>query len=181
MDCDYGHMNSVITFSFATRNTFRRALSHAKPHVIVFMGDLMDEGSVAKNQEFQRYVNRFKDVFHVPNDDVTVSRVRCSIKLLLYFLLFLYQQLMYISGDNDVGGEGEDSVTDEKVKRFKDAFNEQGYVDVRNRLRIFNINQFTHYYPNVTKKDTPVTYNRIVVTHLSLLSYPGRSTEKVIS
>lgn len=88
---------------------------------------------------------------------------------------------MYISGDNDVGGEtSEDSVTADKVKRFKNAFNEQGYIDVRNRLRIFNINQFTHYYPNVTRKDTPDSYNRIVVTHLSLLSYPGLSTEKVI-
>ncbi len=87
---------------------------------------------------------------------------------------------MHISGDNDVGGENaEDSVTPEKVKRFKDAFNEQGYIDVKHRLRIFNINQFTHHYPNVTKQDTPSTYYRVVVTHLSLLSYPGRSTEKV--
>lgn len=80
-----------------------------------------------------------------------------------------------------MGGEtAEDSVTGDKVKRFKDAFNEQGYIDVRNRLRFFNINQFTHYYPNVTKKETPASYNRIVVTHMSLLSYPGLSTEKVI-
>lgn len=87
---------------------------------------------------------------------------------------------MHISGDNDVGGEtAEDSITNEKITRFKEAFNEQGYIDVRNRMRIFSINQFTHYYPNVTKKETPATYNRIVVTHLSLLSYPGLSTEKV--
>ncbi|KAJ6649874.1 hypothetical protein Bhyg_05115 [Pseudolycoriella hygida] len=85
---------------------------------------------------------------------------------------------MYISGDNDVGGEGE-PVTAEKIQRFKNAFNEQGYMDVRNRLRIFNINQFTNYYPNVTKEGTPASYNRIVVTHISLLSYPGLSTEKV--
>lgn len=87
---------------------------------------------------------------------------------------------MHISGDNDVGGEtSDDSITAEKVKRFKEAFDEQGYIDVGNRLRIFSINQFTHYYPNVTKEETPEWYNRIVVTHLSLLSYPGRSTEKV--
>lgn len=46
-----------------------------QPNVIVFLGDLMDEGSVAKDDEFQRYVNRFKDVFYVPNDDITVSPV----------------------------------------------------------------------------------------------------------
>lgn len=141
------------------RKTFKLALRHTDPHVIVFMGDLMDEGSVAKPGEFQRYVDRFKDVFYVPNDEIT---------------------LMHISGDNDVGGEtSDDHVTVDKVKRFREAFDEQGYIDVRNRLRIFNINQFTHYYPNVTKKDTPAAYYRVVVTHLSLLSYPGLSTEKV--
>ncbi|KAG4072380.1 hypothetical protein HA402_004312 [Bradysia odoriphaga] len=141
------------------RKTFRLAVSHTDPHVIVFMGDLMDEGSVAKPDEFQRYVDRFKDVFYVPSDEIT---------------------LMHISGDNDVGGEtAEDSVTVDKVKRFREAFDEQGYVDVKNRLRLFNINQFTHHYPNVTKKDTPAAYYRVVVTHLSLLSFPGLSTEKV--
>lgn len=87
---------------------------------------------------------------------------------------------MHISGDNDVGGENsEDIVTSGKVKRFKKAFNEQGYVDVRNQLRIFNVNQFTHFFPNVTKNETPASYYRIVVTHMSLLLFPGLSTEKV--
>lgn len=65
--------NSFTKFTI-NRNTFRLAVSHVLPHVIVFMGDLMDEGSVAKNEEFQRYVNRFKNIFYVPNNDVTVSR-----------------------------------------------------------------------------------------------------------
>lgn len=55
------------------RKTFRLAVRHTDPHVIVFMGDLMDEGSVAKPDEFQRYVARFKDVFYVPSDEITVS------------------------------------------------------------------------------------------------------------
>lgn len=87
---------------------------------------------------------------------------------------------MHISGDNDVGGETlDDAVTEDKVQRFRKAFDERGHIDVRNRLRIFNINQFTHYYPNVTKEDTPAAYYRVVVTHLSLLSFPGLSTQKV--
>lgn len=86
---------------------------------------------------------------------------------------------MHISGDNDIGGEASDQPTPEKVNRFKNAFYEQTYMDVKNRLRIFNINQFTHSFPNVTKEETPAHYNRIVVTHMSLLSYPGLSTEKV--
>lgn len=87
---------------------------------------------------------------------------------------------MHISGDNDVGGENSDDVvTSEKVNRFKYAFDEQGYVDVRNRLRIFNINQLTNFAPNVSKDETPASFNRIVVTHISLLSFPGLSTERV--
>lgn len=47
------------------------------------MGDLMDEGSVAETRAFERYVNRFKDVFHVPNDQITVSR-----GIQIFFLIF---------------------------------------------------------------------------------------------
>lgn len=71
---------------FGNRNTFRHALRHVKPHVIIFLGDLMDEGSVAKSEEFQRYVDRFKDVFYVPNDDVTVSVLLISRILISYHI-----------------------------------------------------------------------------------------------
>jgi metallophosphoesterase superfamily enzyme len=54
--------------------TFQKALSHVDPHVVVFLGDVMDEGSVATDEEFKRYVERFHNVFHV-NDRVKVSAV----------------------------------------------------------------------------------------------------------
>lgn len=49
----------------------------------------MDEGSVAKDEEFQRYADRFKNVFYVPNHDVTVSpqcNVSCSRSYLILLL-----------------------------------------------------------------------------------------------
>jgi hypothetical protein len=44
------------------------------PHVVVFLGDIMDEGNIATNDEYRRYIERFYDVFHV-NRRVKVSTV----------------------------------------------------------------------------------------------------------
>lgn len=45
-----------------------------QPHVVVFLGDIMDEGNIATNDEYRRYIERFNDVFHV-NHRVKVSTV----------------------------------------------------------------------------------------------------------
>lgn len=88
--------------------------------------------------------------------------------------------MLHIPGDNDIGGESsKDIVTDEKVVRFGAAFHEQGYLDVRNRTRLFNVNLLTSVYPNVTRDSTPTHMTRVIVTHMSLLSYPGLYTDKV--
>lgn len=87
---------------------------------------------------------------------------------------------MHISGDNDIGGESKDVITAEKVNRFREAFQENGFMDIRNNTRIFNVNLLTSVYPNVTRHTTPAHMSRIVATHISLLSYPGLYTDKVI-
>ncbi|CAG9133473.1 unnamed protein product [Plutella xylostella] len=43
--------------------TFREALRHVQPDVVVFLGDLMDEGSIATDEQYARYVNRIFDIF----------------------------------------------------------------------------------------------------------------------
>lgn len=35
--------------------TYKKAVDHVKPNVIVFLGDLMDEGSVADDEKFLKY------------------------------------------------------------------------------------------------------------------------------
>ena len=45
--------------------TFQKVFYHVQPHVVVFLGDLMDEGNIATNDEYRRYIERFNDVFHV--------------------------------------------------------------------------------------------------------------------
>lgn len=88
---------------------------------------------------------------------------------------------MYIPGDNDIGGERSDVVTEAKTKRFKIAFDEHDIIDTK-YAKFFNVNLLTHKYPNISIKNdilsNPVQ-THIVVTHLSLISYPGVFMDKV--
>lgn len=140
------------------RRTFARAYAYAKPDVICFLGDLLDEGSVAANEPYQRYLNRFKNLF----------KTSASVKK------------FYIPGDNDIGGEGADYATAFKTRRFHRNFNETSTLVVNNRLRLLNINLLTHIYPdlNETYSSAPKLFN-IVLTHLSVLSYPGLTMKTV--
>lgn len=79
---------------------FFHAVGHVRPDVVVFLGDLLDEGSVASDEEYLTYVRRFRNVFRMP---ATVN-------------------IIFISGDNDVGGEGLDSKQQLKVDRFRKHF-----------------------------------------------------------
>lgn len=59
------------TFSYL-RKTFSRVLRHSQPHVIAFLGDLMDEGHIAPAQHFEIYKQRFDNIFKTP-DNIMVS------------------------------------------------------------------------------------------------------------
>ncbi|KAK3091911.1 hypothetical protein FSP39_023647 [Pinctada imbricata] len=82
--------------------TFWLAMSHTKPDAVIYLGDLMDEGSKASKEDYKYCYYRFHQIFA------------------------LAQKLknIYIPGDNDVGGEGRDFRTEEKVKRFELHFEE---------------------------------------------------------
>lgn len=83
--------------------TYHQALNYVKPDVIIFLGDLIDEGSVAGEQEYKEYVQRFYKIFEVKENHEKIHHI-------------------FIPGDNDIGGEGWDRVTPEKVERFEWAF-----------------------------------------------------------
>jgi len=78
--------------------TFSWAKYAYNPDVIVFLGDLMDEGSVGTDEDFRGYVKRFHSIYDTK-----------AVKI-------------YVAGDNDIGGEGLDPVTANKVSRFKQSF-----------------------------------------------------------
>lgn len=141
------------------KNTYSRAFAFSKPDVVCFMGDLMDEGSIASDTEHQRYLRRFRKIFK------TTANVR----------------LISIPGDNDIGGERTDYVTAFKMKRFREAFNETDVTTIYNRYRFFNINLLTHKYPELNDNQTtsPNKLLNIILTHISILSYPGLTMKTV--
>jgi len=47
--------------------TFERALAFTQPHIIVFLGDLLDEGNIATAQEYKQYVQRFRRIYQNRN------------------------------------------------------------------------------------------------------------------
>lgn len=63
------------------QRTFRRALNHVKPDVIIFLGDIFDEGSISTSEEYERYMKRFKRIFHQPHPSIPVSINKYSFQL----------------------------------------------------------------------------------------------------
>ncbi len=91
--------------------TFRWALSHigSAPDAVVFLGDLIDEGSTTMDEDdYWSYVDRFYSIY--PPESA--------------------KQMVFVSGDNDVGGEGSDPVTKAKVDRFRRFFPEKRITEV---------------------------------------------------
>jgi hypothetical protein len=87
------------------RNTFLFAHSHVKPNAIIYLGDLFDEGLKATDEQFERYFQRFKSIYRM--DQLTsVHGVKH----------------IYISGDNDVGGEYHGDRNDRLGDRFEKYF-----------------------------------------------------------
>lgn len=140
------------------RNTFSEAVTHSKPNVICFMGDLLDEGSVATDEAHKRYAQRFRSVFDISSSNGA--------------------RQMHIPGDNDIGGERSDYITDRKINRFKSAFDEQSSLFVTNRYRLININMMTHTFPDISDTEIDAHIN-IILSHMSILSYPGISMKTV--
>ncbi|KAK7112446.1 uncharacterized protein [Littorina saxatilis] len=145
------------------RKTFSLAYSYTQPDVVVFLGDLMDEGSKALRSEYDSYMDRFQDIFY-PS---------------------LNSKVVYIPGDNDIGGEGFDFRTKFKISRFERHFeNLTGVVNVH-FIDFIKLDFRTQYDSFTVKKQdvsgmtqkltAPV---RIIVNHepvvsqLKMLVYP---------
>lgn len=140
------------------KKTFNQALNYVQPDVICFMGDLMDEGSIANDDQFKRYLNRFQQIYQTYD---TVQKI-------------------YIPGDNDIGGEGNDHVSAFKVNRFRAAYNETDIIPMKNYFRFININVLTRMYPEAIKENSSTSdMMNIVLSHISILTYPGLTMQTV--
>lgn len=88
------------------KRTFSYAMHHTRPDAVIFLGDLMDEGSIATADEYERYVKRFHWTF-----PETAKHI-------------------YLPGDNDIGGEG-DPITYQKINNYAKHFGQAEVMKVK--------------------------------------------------
>lgn len=148
------------------RKTYIQAYSYTKPDIVIYLGDLTDEGSRAKQDEFNDYVRRFFSIFPVDNK----SKVKH----------------IWLPGDNDIGGEGADIVTSRKTNRFSNAFKQDDII-YANNITFYKINRLTHEFPTVANRNridfsSSDTQHLVVgLSHVPLLFRPALFVDKVLT
>ncbi|XP_059058173.1 metallophosphoesterase 1 homolog isoform X1 [Achroia grisella] len=121
------------------KTTFSVVMNHFKPDVLVYLGDLMDEGSISTLPQFHSYVKRLSNIFDVNYPIVQV----------------------WIPGDNDIGGENE-PIKKDKIEDFKRVFQQPTVVTFRN-ISFYKVNAITYTYPK--KPEIEDNNLRIGVSH----------------
>ncbi|KAK3913847.1 Cell division control protein 1 [Frankliniella fusca] len=138
--------------------TFTLAMSHVQPDAVVFLGDLMDEGNRADDDEFKRYVKRFFSIFHINNNLET----------------------FFLPGDNDIGGENGDPILPSTVQRFRQIFHKKAELIVGSS-HIIKVNPVLEPIPqlnsNLLSSEKSI---RIAVSHFPLLGMSTPFTEKIL-
>lgn len=139
--------------------TFQKAFNHVQPHVVVFLGDIMDEGNIATNAEYRRYVERFNDVFHVSH---TVKFV-------------------FLPGDNDIGGENE-PMNVRKLEKFQETFKQPDVLHI-GLIDMFKVNRVAYTFPKLNENSRQLQGNRtrIILSHLPLLFTPSAFVHQVVT
>jgi hypothetical protein len=138
-------------------------LAHVRPDITIFLGDLIDEGSFANDFLYEKYYQRFLDIFPQPD----------------------HVKFLFIPGDNDIGGEGTEMVKPTKVKRFNNYFEDNNSWKFDYKFNIYHINRITHELPLLKDEDVPHTeensgYTRIFISHFSVILIPGAFSYKSI-
>ncbi|KAK5648333.1 hypothetical protein RI129_003225 [Pyrocoelia pectoralis] len=136
--------------------TFWLAYKFVDPDVVIFLGDLLDEGSSANDKEFNLYVNRFYKIFQKQENTLHI----------------------WIAGDNDIGGEYPDYITYHKVDRFSKAFLQPNVITY-NDVRFFKANTFQYKVPILPEFENITNFN-IVLSHVPLLSSLSSFVDKVL-
>ncbi|PNF22752.1 hypothetical protein B7P43_G06671 [Cryptotermes secundus] len=138
---------------------FQKAVSHVDPHVVVFLGDIMDEGSVATDDEFKRYIERFHNVFHVNHR----------------------AKFVFLPGDNDIGGETE-PLSIRKMKMFQETFKQPDVMHL-GHIDMFKVSRIAYTVPKREKNISHLQGNRtrIIFTHMPLLFVPSTFVQQVVT
>ncbi|KAF9808823.1 hypothetical protein SFRURICE_010917 [Spodoptera frugiperda] len=127
------------------RSTFKVVVDYWSPEILVYLGDLMDEGSIATMPQFHGYVKRLAGIFEW---DFPAVRV-------------------WVPGDNDIGGENE-PIRRDKIEEFEKVFEQPPIVEYSN-ISFYKVNAITYKFP---RKDDEFPGNeknfKIAVSHYSV-------------
>ncbi|XP_026841383.1 metallophosphoesterase 1 isoform X2 [Drosophila persimilis] len=140
------------------QKTFERAVAFTQPHIIVFLGDLLDEGNIATAQEYKQYVKRFRRIYQSKK----------------------FRKRVHVPGDNDIGGENGDYISNSNQRRFENEFMSEDLFDYDHRIRFFKINRMLLDFTN-PDRDHNADRLRIGVSHAPLLIGGGPLLRAVIS
>ncbi|XP_070384418.1 uncharacterized protein [Dermacentor albipictus] len=136
--------------------TFALANDYFKPHVVIFLGDLSDEGELATDDDFRSYVERFFDIFtHID-----------------------YSQAIFLPGDNDIGGERK-SVGKAELERFNSYFRNDTFLTYRG-IDFIKVNYLTTSYAYRSHLSQLGSNVRFVLSHVPLSTSYGRYIKDVV-
>ncbi|CAH1644652.1 unnamed protein product [Spodoptera littoralis] len=124
------------------RSTFKVVVEYLKPDILVYLGDLMDEGSIATMPQFHGYVKRLASIFEWDYPAVQV----------------------WIPGDNDIGGENE-PIRYDKIEEFEKVFKQPSIV-VYSNISFYKVNAITYTFPQKADEIPGSEMNfKIAVSH----------------
>jgi len=141
---------------------YRWAVSAYSPSTVIFLGDLTDEASEADMDQMARYSARFHSIY--PKEEG--------------------RGMVYLPGDNDIGGEGGDPVTRVKIDQFDGHFGPSSPSHPATEwLDIVPVSRLTqHGSYNLSVKPGLLSPSRMViaVSHLPVLPLNGRFAQQVL-
>ncbi|CAL4078971.1 unnamed protein product [Meganyctiphanes norvegica] len=158
----YGFITTWDSDRFVQRG-LQFAIWKTRPDVVVFLGDLLDQGSKSTDDEFFSLAKHFKNVMRIPD---------------------YVKEIIFVPGDNDIGGEGSDSVTKHKIQRFFNAFNQSTVTS----LDFINFKQVNAMDDSELSKDLLIQDTdkddgkiKVILSHMPLLPLTSRTIkEKII-
>lgn len=136
--------------------TFALANDYLKPHVVIFLGDLSDEGEFATDDDFRSYIERFFNIFtHID-----------------------YGQAIFLPGDNDIGGERR-SVGKAELQRFNSYFRNDTFLTYRG-IDFIKVNYLTTSYAYRSHLSQLGSNVRFVLSHVPLSTSFGHYIKDVV-
>ncbi|CAH1404124.1 unnamed protein product [Nezara viridula] len=137
--------------------SYKYAMNYVNPDLIIFLGDLMDEGSMCSSQQYSNYFSRFRNIFHLNH--------------------IPKNKTIFLPGDNDIGGENEE-VTPLKLHRYENYFGPSVEIVSYKNIKFFKVNSMTRMFPEYNvENDTSI---RIVLSHIPLLGVDSFLGEEII-